>query len=196
MISLLAAGAALTLTACEAREARTVTVEATGRAEAEPDRFEITVSIMAEGTSREEAAQAMQDIVAAMGRQLPQLAGLTHFDLESDAFSLDLECLDEDARRFGRQLTCEEQTFVASQSLIIRGAPAREAGNLASLAYELGAYTAGIGRYYLSDSSGLRDAAARDAVQHARQGAHLIVQAMGGRLGEAIPSLRGLFHVL
>lgn len=160
----------------------TIIVTGNGRASAQPDTFSVDAGVRGRGATQQEALRALS---AAQGRLIeawPRLEGLQRGKVTTGAIALgtlhDPAC-EQDARR---DESCPIRAYFATSALTLEGVPAERAGDAISLASELGATTAGLDHYSLSNPAELRAQADRAAFADARLQAERLSQASGRRL--------------
>ncbi len=177
----------VTLVACGQEPIRTVTVTTTATAETEPTHFTVNASIGARADTRDEALAETQAIVERLLERLPNLEGLTAIDIITDAVNIAPVCAN-DVPRYGdrHQAECEVIAYTASHPLQIHGAPAGEAGNMVSLATELGARRASISNFWIEDRSALSTEATQQAIAKALAEAQVMAAALNTNLGEVV----------
>lgn len=165
------------------RQPASINVTGEGRAEADPDRFAMTASVIGRGVSQVDALRDMAEVQARVTNAVTRLQGLTwsRFSTGSPAVQpiYSGECQN---RGYGRQDTCEVTGYVATMSLSLNGAPAERAGDAVSIAAERGARDTQVIGYSLSDDRDLRRDAARAAFADARRQADIIAEASGQRI--------------
>lgn len=160
----------------------TIVVTGNGRASAQPDTFTVDASVRGRGATQQEA---LRELAAAQGRLIeawPKLEGLSHGRVTTSSIALDTlhdpEC-EENARR---DEECPILAYFATSALTLVGLPAERAGDAISLASELGATTARLDEYSLSNPEALRAEANRAAFADAQAQAARLSEASGRRL--------------
>jgi uncharacterized protein len=160
----------------------TIVVTGNGTASAQPDTFKADAGVRGRGTTQQEALEAL---AAAQGRLIeawPRLEGLTRGRVTTGAISLDTlhdPACRQDARRDDE---CPILGYFATSVLSLEGMPAERAGDAISLAAELGATSAGLDDFSLSDPEALRAEANSAAFADARAQAERLSAASGLRL--------------
>ncbi|CAN7385469.1 SIMPL domain-containing protein [Brevundimonas sp. LjRoot202] len=167
-------------------EPSTIIVTGEGMGEAQPDVFVVDAAAQGRGATQAEALRALAGVQARLLDGWPRLEGLTQAEATTGATSIeprrDPQC-EENARR---EEHCAVLGYVASTAISLRGAPAERAGDALSLASDLGANSARLDEYVLSNRQALRESANRAAFEDARRQATLLAEASGQRLGRIV----------
>ncbi|HEX8662172.1 MAG TPA: SIMPL domain-containing protein [Brevundimonas sp.] len=160
----------------------TIVVTGNGQASAQPDTFRVDAGVRGRGANQQEALRAL---AAAQGRLIeawPKLEGLQRGRVTTGDIALDTlhdpDC-EENARR---DEECPILAYFATSALTLEGVPAERAGDAISLASELGATTARLDEYSLSNSDDLRAQANRAAFADAEAQAARLSEVSGRRL--------------
>ncbi|MBL4539859.1 MAG: SIMPL domain-containing protein [Oceanicaulis sp.] len=174
------------LAACEPETPRTVTVTAEGWA-VEPAHYAVVeLYIGARAETRAGALEQAQALFTTLEEQLPQLDGLESFDLRTQELDIQQDCPRGQNRTIFVGAPCDALAYVVSQDITITLSPVRLAGNMASLANELGVLNVELGHFVSADAEALRRAAAQHAFTNARESAAMMAEASGLELGEII----------
>lgn len=167
-------------------EVSTIVVTGEGTSEAYPDMFIVDAVVQGRGATQTAALRELADAQARLLDAWPRLDGLTEGQTTTGNISVeprrDPEC-ENNARRDD---VCPILGYVAVSAIALRGAPADRAGDAVSLASELGANTARLDEYALSNRQRLRESANRAAFEDARRQASLLAEAAGRRLGRIV----------
>ena len=162
----------------------TILVTGSGEAEAQPDQFTISLSVMGRGATQIEALQSMAAIQNRMMETLPALEGLTRSGITTGNTALetvyDPACNTDDYR--GDPEDCPVVGYSVTSPLTFRGSPAERAGDALSLAAELGAGSARLNSYSVTDLRTVQDAANRAAFMDAERQARMLSEASGRRI--------------
>lgn len=182
-IAVVATALALPATAQDSFANRpTIVVTGNGRASAQPDTFTVNAGVRGRGATQNDALRSLADAQARLIEAWPRLEGLRRGKVTTGDIALDTlhdpEC-EENARR---DEECPILAYFATSALTLEGMPAESAGDAISLASELGATTARLDDYSLSNSEELRAEANRAAFADAQLQAERLSQASGRRL--------------
>ena len=160
----------------------TIVVTGNGRASAPPDTFTVDASVRGRGATQQEALRSLSVAQARLIEAWPRLDGLERGRVTTGDIALDTlhdpEC-EENARR---DEECPILAYFATSALTLEGVPAERAGDAISLASELGATTARLEEYSLSNPEQLRAEADRAAFADAQVQANRLSEASGRRL--------------
>ncbi len=160
----------------------TIVVTGNGRASAQPDTFSVDASVRGRGATQQEALLSLSVAQGRLIEAWPRLEGLQRGRVTTGHIALDTlhdpEC-EENARQ---DAECPILGYFATSALTLEGVPAERAGDAISLASELGATTARLDEYSLSNSEALRAEADRSAFADARAQAQRLSEASGRRL--------------
>lgn len=160
----------------------TIVVTGNGRASAQPDTFRVDASVRGRGATQQEALRSLAGAQSRLIEAWPTLEGLERGRVTTGDIALDTlhdpEC-EENARR---DEECPILAYFATSALTLEGAPAERAGDAISLASELGATTARLDEYSLSNAEELRAQANRAAFADAQTQADRLSEASGRRL--------------
>lgn len=174
------------LAACEPETPRTLTVTAEGWA-VEPAHYAVMeLSIAARAETRAEALEQAQALFTTLEEQLPQLEGLESFDLRTQDLDIQQDCPRGQNRTIFVGAPCDALAYVVSQDIKITLSPTSLAGNMASLANELGVLNVELGDFVSANTEALGRAAAQHAFTNARESAAMMAEASGLELGEII----------
>lgn len=161
-----------------------ILVIGSGEAEAQPDQFTISLNVTGRGMTQIEALQSMAAIQNRMMETLPALEGLTRSGVTTGNTALetihDPSCDSDDYR--GDPENCPVVGYSVTSPLTFRGSPAERAGDALSLAAELGARSARVSSYSVTDLRSVQDAANRAAFQDAERQARMLSEAAGRRI--------------
>jgi hypothetical protein len=160
----------------------TILVVGSGSAEAAPDTFLIKAAIEQVGPDRDAALRAMTETQARLVQGLGRMEGLTRVRLTTDALSVTPVSDPACDLPFGRERECPVIGYKAAMPIIMTGSPASQAGDAVSLASELGARSATLDSFSLSDTAALTRQANRDAFLDARRQAETLAEASGQRI--------------
>lgn len=167
-------------------EASTIIVTGEGSAEGRPDSFSVDAGVQGRGATQTAALRELSEAQGRLLEQWPRLDGLTEGVATTGDISIaphrDPEC-ESNARRDD---SCPILGYVAYSAIALRGAPAELAGDAVSLASDLGATSARLDEYEVSDRQALREQANRAAFEDARRQANLLASASGRRLGRLV----------
>lgn len=167
-------------------EASTIIVTGEGSAEGRPGSFTVDAGLQGRGPTQTAALRELSEAQSRLLEQWPRLDGLTEGVATTGDISIaphrDPEC-ESNARRDD---SCPILGYVAYSAIVLRGAPAERAGDAVSLASDLGATSARLDEYEVSDRQALREQANRAAFEDARRQANLLAGASGRRLGRLV----------
>lgn len=162
----------------------TILVTGSGEAEAQPDQFTISLSVVGRGVTQIEALQSMAAIQNRVMETLPALEGLTRSGITTGNTALetvyDPACNTDDYR--GDPEDCPVVGYSVTSPLTFQGSPAERAGDALSLAAELGARNARLNSYSVTDRRSVQDAANRAAFLDAERQARMLSEAAGRRI--------------
>ncbi|MFC7379058.1 SIMPL domain-containing protein [Brevundimonas sp. GCM10030266] len=161
-----------------------ILVTGSAEVEAQPDQFRITVSINGRGATQVEALRNLAAVQTRMMDDLPTLSGLSRSAITTGEIALqptfDPAC---GASQYDRDTDdCPVVGYNVGTELTFKGAPAERAGDALSLASELGAGSARVRDYSVSDMRALREAANRAAFADAERQARMLSDASGRRI--------------
>ena len=176
------------LTACEPETPRTVTVQAEGSAVSQATHAIVRLDAGARGETPDGALEGLQTLYTSLRQTLPQLEGLDSIEFQTLRLELEQICpRDRDFASYSPQgITCEGGYHTAVQTVIITLSPAEKAGNLASLANELGVVSLGLIQFTSTEPDVLQDTAMEQALQVARQSAERIARSSDLHLGQIV----------
>lgn len=183
--------AAVTLAGCQAESTDDgVTVQGTGWASAAPDALRVSLAVSSAGPDREAALREASAISDDLAETLPLLEGLDWIELHRNEANIRPVYEDTSCRQqYNRPAGCQPSGHQVSIAIAVRAGPAERAGDLISLASELGATSSDIDGFYVVDSTAHKDEARAAAVQDARRQAEGFAAASGMALG-SIASIR------
>ncbi|WP_292983849.1 SIMPL domain-containing protein [Oceanicaulis sp. UBA6590] len=174
------------LAACEPETPRTVTVTAEGWA-VEPAHYAVVeVHLGARAETQAEALEQAQALFTTLNSQLPRLEGMESFALSTQELDIQQDCPRGQNRNIYRGAPCEAEGYVVTQRITITMSPAALAGNMASLANELGAADASIYDFLAGDAESVDRRALQDALANAQHSANALAEASGLELGDII----------
>lgn len=183
------------LAACEPEAPRTVTVTAEGWA-VEPAQYAVVeFHIGARAGTQAEALEQAQALFTTLNSELPQLEGMESFILSTQDLDIQQYCPGAQNRIVYRGAPCEAEGYVVTQRITITMSPADLAGNMASLANELGAADASIYDFLANDAESVDRRALQDALANAQHSANALAEASGLELGEIISIQPAYGHV-
>ena len=160
----------------------TITVVGSGSAEREPDTFSVKAVIEETGVDRDAALRAMDTTQTRLMQGLGDMQGLTAVRLETEACSVmpvrDPAC----EQPYGRESACPVIGYKATMPLLIVASPVARAGDAVSLASELGAASASLEAFSLSNNRDMTSEANRAAFADAEQQARALAEASGQRI--------------
>ena len=163
-------------------ERPTIVVTGSGQAEAAPDRFSIEAGVVGRGDTQADALRALAAAQNRLMEELPRLEGLTRASLTTGDIAINPIHDDACERRAGRDQACPLLGYQAGAVTHFEGAPAERAGDAISLASELGAASASLDEYRLSDPAALDARANRAAFLDAQHQANMLAEASGRRI--------------
>lgn len=174
------------LAACEPETPRTVTVTAEGWA-VEPAHYGVVeLHIGSRAETQAEALEQAQALFTTLNSQLPRLEGMESFALSTQDLDIQQDCPRIQNRNNYRGAPCEAEGYVVTQRITITMSPAALAGNMASLANELGAADASIYDFLAGDAESVDRRAMQDALANAQHSANALAEASGLELGDII----------
>jgi len=173
---------------CQAEAPRTVTVQAEGAAVSQATHATVRLSIGSRGETRDTALRDLQTLYTSMHETLPQLEGLDSIEIETFGLEFEQVCpRNRDYDSYSQQgIPCEDGYHTAVQPVVVNLAPAEQAGNLMSLANELGAMDVNLIRFTVAEQEALQDQAMEQALQLARQSAERIARSSDLQLGQLV----------
>lgn len=162
----------------------TIVVTGSGEAEAQPDQFEVSISVEGRGATQVEALRVLADAQTRIIETLPQLRGLTDGRVTTGDIILEP---DHDPAcgtgEYDRDTSdCPIVGYSVGSDLTFTGSPAERAGDAISMASELGAVRARLDDYALVDMRALQDTANRAAFADAERQARMLADASGRRI--------------
>lgn len=181
----IAAGTALALpaTAQDSFANRpTIVVTGNGQASAQPDTFRVDAGVRGRGASQQEALRSLAAAQSRLIEAWPKLEGLQRGRVTTGDIALDTLHDPNCAENARRDEECPIVAYFATSALTLEGVPAERAGDAISLASELGATTARLDEYSLSNSDDLRAQANHAAFADAQAQASRLSEASGRRL--------------
>lgn len=188
-IALLSAGGALAQSADTAQ----IIVSGSGEAEAPADWAEVSIDLVGEGPTSVAAVNALTGKQTQLETRIKTLAKASSVRIQTGELTVaamrGADC--EDARGYRARPVlsegaCVVKGYAALMKIEVRVSPASEAGNVASLATELGALNASLSGYGLDHPQLLAERATRDAIESARLQAMTIAKASNVRLGPVV----------
>jgi uncharacterized protein YggE len=179
------AAAAPSLAQDRTPEPSTIVVTGEAEVEAQPDRFVVDAAVQGRGDTQVEALRALAGAQSRLLNAWPRLEGLSSARATTGDISLEPRH-DPACENTRREDSCRIVAYIARTGVSLSGAPAELAGEAVSLASELGANSAHLDEYGLSDRSSLREQANRAAFEDARRQATLLAEASGRRLGRIV----------
>lgn len=160
----------------------TIVVVGSGSAERAPDTFSVKAAIEESGVNRDAALRAMDATQTRLMQGLVDMEGLTAVRLETEAFSV-MPVMDPACEQpYGRDRDCPVVGYKATMPLLIVASPVARAGDAVSLASELGAASASLEDFSLTDTRELTSQANRAAFADAEQQARALADASGQRI--------------
>lgn len=179
---------AVLLAGCEApRPNDGITVEGIGRVSVAPDAFRVDISVTSNGTDRSSALQTVSTTAQNLVDTLPALEGLEWLEVHrEDASITPIYDSPECRRTYGRPSHCQPSGVSASLVLTVAGGPPETAGNVVSLASELGATTSEVSGFYVSDRDRHKAEARQAAIIDAHDQAETLAAALNHRLGRVL----------
>jgi len=164
------------------QEPKQIIVEAEASIEVPPDGFSLSVGISSLEETRDSALSKVASIYSEMQTELKLLEGLESLSLETSGVSIEpvreLQCTkdtyDDEA--------CPIVSYRGAISISLKGAPSRLAGNMLSLASELGVSSVSFDEYVINDYAAAKERAVKAAVVAARQEAEIIASAAGATI--------------
>lgn len=167
-------------------ETPTIIVTGEGSSEANPDLFVVDAGVHGQGPSQTAALRQLAEAQARLLHEWPRLDGLMEARVTTGNITIEPR-RDPDCENNARNDEgCPVLGYMAYSGVILTGAPAERAGDAVSLASDLGATTARLDEYVLSDRGALRERANRAAFEDARRQAELLADASGRRLGRIV----------
>lgn len=160
-----------------------IVVVGTGQAEAPPDSFTVSASLVGRGTDQVSALRALADAQQRVAGDLRNLEGLDRLTLTASRVSVSPVTADCAEDRYGEpRPNCAITGYIASIELVAKGAPLAQAGSVVSLAAERGAQSVTLDQFDLADRDALDAEASRLAFADARRQADFIAAASGQRI--------------
>ncbi len=167
--------------------APTLTVVGNGRVEAPADFAWLSFSLRGEGPTSPEAVTALSANRGKLEASLAALSGKPTLDVRSGTLSIrevrPKACVTNYA---APNLSTGECAVIGSVAVVgfqVKVTPAKQVGDVASLAAQLGAADVGVNNGGLTENQTLEDKAMREAIADARRQAQLIAEASGSKLG-------------
>ncbi|HRD29980.1 MAG TPA: SIMPL domain-containing protein [Caulobacter sp.] len=188
-ITVLSAGGALAQSADTAQ----IVVSGSGEAEAPADWAAVSIELVGEGPTAVVAVNALTGKQTQLEARIKSLAKASSVGIQTGDLTVSAirgaDC--EDARGYRprpvlSEGVCTVKGYAALMKIEVRITPASEAGNVASLATELGALDATLSGYGLDHPELLAEQATRDAIEDARFQAMTIARASNVRLGPVV----------
>lgn len=165
-------------------ERPSIVVIGNGGAEAPPDKFAISIAVEGRGETQVDALRTFSEEQARLLEALPQLQGLT--DVRMTTGDISVQPRHEPtcgAGEYDRDTSdCPVIGYSVTSDLTFRGSPAERAGDAISMASEIGASSATLNGYALTDIQALQDAANRAAFLDAERQAQMLAEASGRRI--------------
>lgn len=165
-------------------ERPSIVVIGNGGAEAPPDKFMISIAVEGRGETRVDALRTFSEAQARLLEALPQLQGLT--DVRMTTGDISVQPRHEPSCGVGEYdrdtSDCPVIGYSVTSELTFRGSPAERAGDAISMASEIGATSATLNGYALTDIQALQDAANRAAFLDAERQAQMLAEASGRRI--------------
>lgn len=165
-------------------ERPSIVVIGNGGAEAPPDKFAINIAVEGRGETRVDALRTFSEAQARLLEALPQMQGLTDVRMTTGDISVqprhEPNC---GVGEYDRDTSdCPVIGYSVTSDLTFRGSPAERAGDAISMASEIGASSATLNGYALTDIQALQDAANRAAFVDAERQAQMLAEASGRRI--------------
>ena len=188
---LLAAVLAIMPTALFAQTAEptppTLTVVGNGRVEAPADFAWLSFNLRGEGPTSPEAVTALSANRGKLEASLAAMAGKPALDVRSGTLSIrevrPKACVTNYA---APNLSTGECAVIGSVAVVgfqVKVTPAKQVGDVASLAAQLGAAEVNVNNGGLTEDHALEDRAMREAIADAKRQAQLMAEASGSKLG-------------
>ncbi|MEM1379445.1 MAG: SIMPL domain-containing protein [Pseudomonadota bacterium] len=178
--------AALCLAGCWPEKPVEVTVTGYGAVEVEVDSFSVGIVSVGYGQTQAEALGSLNQQLTDLRSELVKLEGIESLKFNANQIEVtgiaDPAC----AENFDSYRTidkCPPVRYTARIYVGVSGSPAKEAGNIVSLATELTTGNAEVNRFTISDQQSAEDQATQAAFANARAKAQQIAQASGLKLG-------------
>lgn len=167
--------------------APTLTVIGNGRVEAPADFAWLSFNLRGEGPTSPEAATALSANRGKLEASLAALAGKPKLDVRSGTLSIrevrPKACV---ANYASPNLSTGECAVIGSVAVVgfqVKVTPAKQVGDVASLAAQLGAAEVNVNNGGLAEDHSLEDRAMREAIADAKRQAQLMADASGSKLG-------------
>jgi uncharacterized protein YggE len=164
-----------------------ITVIGNGRAEAPADFAWLNFSLRGEGATSPEAVAALTNSRGKLEASLKALPGKPALEVRGGTLSIrevrPKACLVNYA---GPNLSTGECAVIGSIALVgfqVKVTPAKQVGDVASLAAQLGAADVNVNNGGLAEDQSLEDKAMREAIADAQRQARLIAESSGRHLG-------------
>lgn len=171
----------------------TVVATGTGQVTRTPEFVRIGFSVRGEGATPTEALSAVARQRAAIEAGVRSLRGITSAQVSNTQLSTQdvrgPSCSPSQPYLATQRLSVGECAIVgsiATMELEAKVYPAAKAGDVASMATQLGAKSIGVRGSGFENDSALQDEAAEKAVADARREAELVARAAGARLGQVL----------
>jgi uncharacterized protein YggE len=170
------------------QNSRQISVKGEAEIEVAPDSFRMSARILSNGSNKDVVLSNLSKQLSNITDKLPMLEGLSSMTVEPSALEIipvfESEC--EGRRSYSSDEACPIEGYFAQISLEIEGSPAIEAGNVFSLASELGAEEVDFGEYFLVDPSLAENEAEAKAFENAREKAIRLAASANIILGEPL----------
>ena len=158
---------------------RQISVDAEAQVEVAPDSFRMIAVVRARGGTQDVAMSVFSETLDRVTTQLPNLEGLDSTTVEPS--SLEMRPIFEQAcegnRRYNEREACTVEGYIVEATVSIEGSPATVAGNMFSLASDLGAEEIDFDEYFLADPSAAERAAEEKAFEKAEAKARRLASA-------------------
>ncbi|WP_029916130.1 SIMPL domain-containing protein [Caulobacter sp. UNC358MFTsu5.1] len=169
----------------------TVTVIGNGRAEAPADYAWLSFNLRGEGPSSPDAVSALSTTRGKLEASLAALASKPTLDVRSSTLSIrEVRPKACNATSYGApSLSTGECAVIGSVATVgfqVKVTPAKQVGDVASLAAQLGGSDINVSNGGLIDDQPLEDKAMRSAIADAKRQAQLIAESSGGKLGPLV----------
>lgn len=169
----------------------TVTVIGNGRAETPADYAWLSFNLRGEGPTSPEAVTALSTSRGKLDASLAALSGKPTLDVRSSTLSIrEVRPKTCNANNYGApNLSTGECAVIGSVATVgfqVKVTPAKQVGDVASLAAQLGGSDINVSNGGLTDDQPLEDKAMRSAIADAKRQAQLIAESSGGKLGPLV----------
>ncbi|MCQ8186595.1 SIMPL domain-containing protein [Parvularcula maris] len=165
-----------------------VTVQGYGEVKAMPDSFRLSITPAGTGSTTQQAIAAMNRELNELRSQLPQMRGLEQIEFTSSDVNLysvrDPECTSQYENQ--NSDFCPVEQYYAYVDLSVEASPAKQAGNLLSLASEMTGSEISTRAFSVSNRGDYKNEALAAAVADARARAKDLAEASGMSVGEVL----------